>query len=118
MVSKKAPFVDAFTFGAIMLCFGQIWSVEEIMMKWRKIRWKLLFCAGLVYRLSVIVLNTVFLWAWSCDAIQSSMGSLGISGKLGTAMGTSLPWAVINLTWYYIFHGFLLKTHKFGGDVE
>lgn len=85
---------------------------------WRKINFKLLFGAGLVYRASVIVLNTLFLWIWACLP-NDLIPTFGITGKLGIAIGTSLPWAVVNMTWYYVFHGLLLKTHVFAkGEKE
>ena len=79
--------------------------------EWRKIRWKLLFGAGLVYRVSVITLNTIFLWFWNGETVQNNL--LPDLGKWGVAIGTALPWAVINMAWYYTFHGVLLKTHRF-----
>ena len=69
-------------------------------MQWRKIKTKLFFKNVVIYRLSVIAIQTMFFWI--------------MTGKFKFAIGTSLSWNVINVLWYILYHYVFLKTNKVG----
>ena len=69
---------------------------------WRRIRWRRLLLGGLVYRLLVVLVQTLFLWP--------------VTGELRLALGASVLWNVVNMGLYYLFHTVLLKAVKFGKD--
>ena len=69
-------------------------------MKPRKIRTSLLGVSGIVYRLCVIVIQTIFFWI--------------VTGKLNLALSTALAWNVINMAWYYLYHYMFAKYFRMG----
>jgi len=71
-------------------------------MRLRRIRFGLLLRSGVVYRLSVITIQTLFFWM--------------LTGKFKFAISTSLAWNAINMTWYYIYHYFFARLFKIGKD--
>ena len=75
-----------------------------LFMKLRKIKFKLFTKSAIIYRLSVIAIQTVFFWI--------------ITGKFELALGTSLAWNIINMAWYYVYHYSFASMFKLGGDKE
>jgi len=71
---------------------------------WRKIKTGLLVRSAIIYRISVICIQTLFFWVWT--------------GELKLAIGTSLAWNVINMTWYWTYHYTFAKSFKLGRDNE
>lgn len=69
---------------------------------WRKIRFRRLLASGLVYRLFIVLVQTLFLWP--------------VTGEFRLALGASAAWNLVNMGLYYLFHTVLLKTVKFGKD--
>ena len=71
-------------------------------MKLRKIKISLLGASGIVYRLHVILIQTLFFyiltreWKW--------------------AIGTSLAWNIINTLLYYNYHYWFSRIFKIGKD--
>jgi hypothetical protein len=69
-------------------------------MLWRKIKLDLLLKSGLVYRLLILLVQTIFLWA--------------TTGKLKVAFGASVIWNGINLLFYYLYHYLFYRMFKMG----
>lgn len=67
---------------------------------WRAINWRLFVGSGLAYRASVMGIQTMFLWM--------------VTGELKFSLGTSATWGIVNMAWYYVYHGVLYKTHRLG----
>lgn len=71
-------------------------------MKVRKINFKLFTGSAIVYRLTVIIIQTLFFWV--------------ATGKFELSLGASLLWNIINMGWYYIYHYSFASIFKLGGD--
>jgi len=67
---------------------------------WRPIRTKLLIYSTLIYRLSLILLQTLFFWI--------------ITRDIKFAFGSSLAWNAINTIYYFIYHYIFLRKFKIG----
>jgi hypothetical protein len=67
-------------------------------MLWRKIDLELLLKSGLVYRLLILFVQTLFLWA--------------TTGQLKLAFGASAAWNGINLLFYYVYHYLFFRMFK------
>ena len=68
----------------------------------RKIRVKLLGLSGIVYRLHVILIQSVFFWI--------------LTGDWKWAIGTSLVWNILNTFLYYNYHYWFARIFKIGRD--
>jgi len=66
----------------------------------RKIKTGLLIRSAITYRLSVIGIQTIFFWL--------------ITGNFKLAVGASLSWNIINMTWYWIYHYTFARLFKLG----
>ena len=66
----------------------------------REIRWDLLCISGIVYRLSVMAIQTLFF--------------LVVYGNLGKAFNTSLWLNIVSMIWYYVYHSEFAKHFKLG----
>ena len=73
-------------------------------MKLRKIKNKTLGVSGIVYRLHVILIQSVFFWF--------------LTGRWKWAVGTSLVWNVINTCLYYNYHYWFARFFKLGRDLK
>lgn len=69
-------------------------------MLWRKINLELLLKSGLVYRLLILLIQTLFLWA--------------TTGQLKLAFGASAVWNGINLLFYYLYHYLFYRMFEIG----
>ena len=69
-------------------------------MLWRKINLELLFKSGLLYRLFILVVQTLFFWA--------------MTRQLKPAFGNSVLWNGVNLLLYYLYHYFFYRMYKLG----
>jgi len=70
----------------------------------RRIHTGRLFWSGIVYRLTVVLLQTLFFWI--------------LTGQLRLALGTSVSWNIINMTYYYIYHYLFARLFKLGKPAE
>ena len=66
----------------------------------RKIDIKLLIIEGIIYRVMLIIIQTLFFWI--------------ITKEFKLALGTSLIWNGLNLGLYYVYHYFFLSLFKMG----
>ncbi|KKL23541.1 hypothetical protein LCGC14_2424330 [marine sediment metagenome] len=66
----------------------------------RKINLKLLIIEGAIYRVMLVVTQTLFFWI--------------ITKEFKLALGTSLIWNGINLGLYYVYHYLFLSFFKMG----
>ncbi len=69
-------------------------------MLWRKINLELLLKSGVVYRLFVLIAQTLFLWA--------------VTGELKPALGASVIWNGVNLLLYYAYHYVFYRMFEMG----
>ena len=72
-------------------------------MKLRKIRKSILAGQGIIYRIFIIICNTIFFAVGAKTAME----------KYG-ALGASLIWNGINMTLYFIYHYFWARIFKLG----
>ena len=71
-------------------------------MKLRKIKLKVLILQGAVYRVILIVSQTLFTWI--------------IIGEFSLALGLSLAWNFVNILIYYLYHYICARLFKLGED--
>jgi hypothetical protein len=69
-------------------------------MRLRKIRVKLLGASGVVYRLHVILVQTIFFFI--------------LTGRWEWALGASIAWNVINTALYYNYHYWFARLFRLG----
>ncbi len=67
---------------------------------WRPIRTKLLICSTIIYRITLILLQTLFFWVLTKD--------------IKFAFASSLVWNVINTIYYFGYHYIFLRKFKIG----
>ena len=67
---------------------------------WRPIKTKLLIYCTILYRLILVLLQTLFFWILTRD--------------IKFALGSSLVWNVINTIYYFVYHYVFLKKFKIG----
>lgn len=70
------------------------------MIKLRKIRLKILGWQGIIYRLFIILCNTIFFWI--------------LTGEFRIAITISIGWNIINMCLYYLYHYFFARAFKLG----
>lgn len=70
----------------------------------RNIRFNRLLISGVVYRLHIIVIQTIFFWI--------------ITSEWKWAIGTSLAWNAINTVAYYNYHYWFARLVKLGIDTD
>jgi len=70
--------------------------------RFRKIKLKLLFAEGIVYRGFIICVQTIFFWI--------------LTGSFRWAIGTSLAWNCVNMCCYYLYHYVFLRMFKMGKE--
>jgi len=70
--------------------------------KLRQIKVPLLGVSGIVYRIHIIIVQSIFFWA--------------ITGSWRWALGTSLIWNVINTFLYYNYHYWFARLFKINKD--
>lgn len=71
-------------------------------MKLRKINIKRLISCGVIYRIIVILFNTLFFASLSLDDINPFLAAI--------------LWNSINMSMYFIYHSIFLKLFKMGKD--
>ena len=71
-------------------------------MKMRQIKVSLLGVSGIVYRLHIVLIQSVFFWV--------------ITGSWKWAIGTSITWNIINTCLYYNYHYWFARLFKLGKD--
>ena len=67
---------------------------------WRPVRLRLILASGIVYRLFIIAVQSLFFW--------------GLTGRFAWAVGTSLAWNAVNVACYYLYHILFAKTFAVG----
>ena len=73
-------------------------------MKLRKIKTGLLGISGVVYRLHIIVIQSIFFYI--------------ITGEWKWAIGISLAWNIINIGLYYNYHYWFARLYKLEKEIE
>lgn len=68
----------------------------------RKIKVSLLAISGIVYRVHVVLVQTIFFWI--------------ITGKFKWAIGASVSWNVVNTMLYYNYHYWFARLFKLGRE--
>ncbi len=66
----------------------------------RKIKLRLLLGSGLIYRLWIICVQTLFFWA--------------CTGQFTLALSTSVVWNCINMCCYYLYHYWFARLFNLG----
>ena len=67
---------------------------------WRQINTKLLICNTIIYRTTLLVLQTFFFWILTKD--------------IKFAFASSLVWNIINTIYYFGYHYIFLRKFKIG----
>jgi len=67
---------------------------------WRPVRLRVILASGVVYRLFIIAVQTMFFWC--------------LTGQLTWAVGTSLAWNCVNMVCYYLYHVLFAKIFSVG----
>ncbi len=70
----------------------------------RKIKLKLLGISGILYRVHVVVIQSIFFWL--------------LTGKWEWAIGISIVWNIINTFLYYNYHYWFAKLFRIGKDMD
>jgi len=98
--------ITAFSIGAL---FGSIYLLQFLSgkdkiakkaKKLRNIKIGLLFTSGILYRIHIIVIQSIFFWY--------------LTGRWKWAIGASIGWNIINTILYYNWHYWFARLFKIG----
>lgn len=76
----------------------------ELEVRWREIRINVLALQGIIYRVFIIVCQTIFVWV--------------LTGRFKLAVSFSLVWNVVNMMLYYLFHYTWARMFKLGCEED